>query len=71
MFVQTSERFMNKKHHRYATALNHVAFYVGNPEPVDRIREMILNLEINELYADIPMRPAKINMLYSLKTQKD
>lgn len=52
VFVQTEERFLQKKYHRKQTGLNHLAFHVENKKAVDEWTEWLNRRECKILYKD-------------------
>lgn len=52
VFVQTEEKHLDIPYHRCKAGLNHLAFYGGSRENIDRITEKLRKMNVNILYED-------------------
>ncbi len=52
VFVQAEERFLDIEYHRCRAGLNHLAFYGGSREFIDRITAKLRKRGVNILYED-------------------
>jgi len=52
VFVQTTEKHLEPKYHRYRTGLNHLAFHAASKEEVDALTRLLGEQGIPVLYLD-------------------